>query len=379
MAETKVGSSTEYKPKRQHTYTNRYAKQPAPPAPILSRHELLQVSTHLNSIPRLQMLDGMQWNYQPIYQNIIDQYVASNQHFITNPRLANHATRDSLVSLMRQVYGRSSILFALDIEAWEIDTNIVTEIGISIYDPRDQQVSLIPSTIQIHIRIKEYLDKTNGRYVPNHAQNFNGNASYIMTQTEAALLTQSLVDYYFVKPKRSGTSCYLVGHDLRGDVKWMNSIGVNFPDDHLSIDTNQLFRISHGKENISLKRALGTVEIPFAYLHNAGNDAYYTLLLAMKLCDPQSRVRYALDVLIASEQQKPLYTKEEKEARKEAKRQARLEAKARGEVYVPEKNLENEADQEKPARQKKKKLGKGVTCESIEVANAIEATTAIFR
>lgn len=101
----------------------------------------------------------------------------------------------------------------------------------------------------------------------------------------------------------------------------MNSLGVNFPTGYQTIDTNHLCRISHGRANISLKKALEAVDIPYAYLHNAGNDAYYTLLLAMKLCDPQSRVRYGLDIFVPDENQQmqDSLTPEEKKARKEEK------------------------------------------------------------
>lgn len=297
------------------------------------------------------------------------------------------------------MFGRTSTLFALDIEAWELNTQIVTEIGIAIYDPRDQQVSLVPSTIQIHIRIKEHLDKTNGRYVPNHARNFNGNITYIMSQADAALFTQSLVNYYFCKVRQSGFSTFLVGHNLKGDIKWMNSIGVLFPSEYSTIDTNSLCRITHGKTNISLRKALEAVEIPYAYLHNAGNDAYYTLLLAMKLCDPQSRTRYSLDVYSPYSQQQQQddtmtqeeikalieerrVQQEEKRVQKEAKRQARLGARARGEVYVPPPNVKQTQEQEQAKssspKKKKKKLPKGVTCEEIELSSALEATSAIF-
>lgn len=351
---------------------------------------LPEVSKLLDTRPRIMALDSIPWSCNPVYQSIISQYADTNTNFSSNPKLMNAETRDHLLGLMRQVFGRTSILFALDIEAWELNSNIVTEIGIAIYDPRDQQVSLVPSTIQIHIRIKEHLEKTNGRYVPNHARNFNGNITYIMPQAEAALFTQTLVDYYFCKIRQHGFSTYLVGHNLQGDIKWMNSIGVVFPLGYSTLDTNHLFRINHGKTNISLKKALKAVEIPYAYLHNAGNDAYYTLLLAMKICDPQARVRYSLDVYSPySEQQQYNFMtreerrarKEEKKAQKETKRQARLEAEARGEVYVPPPNPNQTQEQEQAqlsSPNKKKKLPKGATCEAIELSSASEAASAIF-
>ncbi|RCK65397.1 Good for full DBP5 activity protein 2 [Candida viswanathii] len=352
--------------------------QHVPPPPTSLEH----LSSVMENSPRFRALDSLPVKHQAMYQNVVTYYVNENSNFQTNPRLtSNPALRDHLVGLIRQVYGRSAILFALDVEAWELNTHVVTEIGIAIYDPRDQQVSLVPSTTQIHIRIKENMDKVNGRYVPNHATNFIGDATYVMTQADAAMFTQSLVNYYFGKIRLTGYACYLVGHDLKGDLQWMNSLGVSFPLEYQVMDTNHLFRISHGNTNISLKRALLGVGIPYAYLHNAGNDAYYTLLLAMKLCDPQSRTRYALDVFVPSknvpppmtEEERVVYDKEKKE-KKEAKRQARLEAKARGEKYVPPKQ-----DQQDNAPKRKKKKGpKAATCESIELDSALEAARIIF-
>ncbi|KGU21017.1 hypothetical protein MG7_04982 [Candida albicans P34048] len=336
----------------------------------ISKEHLSEVTSHLETLPQFQTLEDESSAHHIIYQSMVDKYASNNQNFKTNPRLADPRTRNNLLELMKDVYGRKSILFALDVEAWELDTNIVTEIGIAIYDPRGQADSLIPATIQLHIRIKEHLARTNGKYVPHHAHNFNGNTSYIMSEREAATLTQSLINFYFISAESKGTGCYLVGHDLKGDVKWMNSLGVTFPSQFKSLDTNYLFRISHGKENISLKRALAFVHIPFAYLHNAGNDAYYTLLLAMKLCDPHSRVRYRLDVLINVETY-PTLTKEEKKERKNRRRQEKLEAIARGE----------HVEQKPPAPKQttKKSNRKKLTCESIELESAIEVFDAMFK
>lgn len=356
--------------------------------PRSSEDTLLEISKLIIDSPRIKLLDSISCTHNPLYENIITNYIENNVNFRKNPRLSNPTMRNHLIELIRNVFGRSSILFAIDVEAWEFSTETVTEIGIAIYDPREQQVSLVPSTIHIHIRIKENLNKTNGRYVPNHAMNFNGNITYIMSQTEAVYFTQSLVNYYFSQIQQTGYSCYLVGHDVKGDVKWMNSLGVNFPTGYQTIDTNHLCRISHGRANISLKKALEAVDIPYAYLHNAGNDAYYTLLLAMKLCDPQSRVRYGLDIFVPDENQQMQDSltpeekkarKEEKKARKEANRKARLDARSRGEEYIPPSRQKQEQDKTNSPKKKRKKLPRGVTCEAIELNSALEATSVIFR
>ncbi|EGW30219.1 uncharacterized protein SPAPADRAFT_158820 [Spathaspora passalidarum NRRL Y-27907] len=302
-----------------------------------------RVSTHLQSLPKFKTLDDIGWLAMPMYDNVVDQYISDNANLTSNPRLTDKTTRNRFIENMRSVYGRKSILFSVDVEAWELDTNIITEIGIAIYDPRDQQVAMIPTFQQIHIRIKENLYKLNGRFVPEHASNFNGGVSYIMTKYEAGSFVQSLVDYYFSKTKQDIGS-FLVGHDLPGDIKWLTTLGVKFPSNLSRLDTVHLLALTLGKQGTSLGNALNMVKIPHAFLHNAGNDAYYTLLLAMTLCDPQCRIKFNLDVLRVKEG--PILTKEEKLAKKELKRQQRMEAKEK-EAKEKVKNGTEEEEEDK--------------------------------
>lgn len=86
----------------------------------------------------------------------------------------------------------------------------------------------------------------------------------------------------------------LVGHGVDNDLRWLRNLQVNFADDIPTVDTLKLFHISRNSGG-ALTKMLKTFRIPHAYLHNAGNDAYYTLLLAFALCDPEVRLAYNLD------------------------------------------------------------------------------------
>ena len=114
-----------------------------------------------------------------------------------------------------------------------------------------------------------------------------------MSEREAATLTQSLINFYFISAESKGTGCYLVGHDLKGDVKWMNSL-CDVPITIQIVGHKLLVQDIAWEGKHKFKTCTCFCPHTFAYLHNAGNDAYYTLLLAMKLCDPHSRVRYRL-------------------------------------------------------------------------------------
>ncbi|KAG7193371.1 uncharacterized protein KQ657_000789 [Scheffersomyces spartinae] len=198
-----------------------------------------------------------------------------------------------LFAAMERVYTRRNILFCIDVEAWEHDTKLVTELGVSIYDPRGQGLSIAPNITTYHIIIDEFSGKRNGRFVPNHLEYFNGGITYQMPQMEAVEFVQALIDYYFMSREHFG--CCLVGHDVKGDSNWFRSIGIKLPYELTIIDTHTIYSLSHGRQGGSLKNLLKLVQVPNAFLHNAANDAYYTLLVAMKLCDPHVRTRLLLD------------------------------------------------------------------------------------
>lgn len=196
---------------------------------------------------------------------------------------------------MHRVFSRESVLFCVDVEAWERNTDVITEIGVSIYDPRHQELALTPNIKTYHISISENRHVKNGRFVPEHSQNFSGASTHVLTLNEARGLLQGLVDYYF--DESLPIHCSLVGHDLNGDLKWLARLGVNIRANVRKLDTQTVFAYTHGQEGASLKNALRRVNQPFAFLHNAGNDAYFTIMLALKLCDPSVRQLTRIDFL----------------------------------------------------------------------------------
>lgn len=201
-------------------------------------------------------------------------------------RLHNKVGRTPIREAMTKVFLRKTVLFCVDVEAWEQQTRLVTEIGVSIYDPRGQELAMSPYIKTYHILIKENMHRKNGRFVPEHSANFNGGLSYVLTKDSAIDLMQSLIDTYF---HNLPMPCILVGHDVKGDIKWLSQLGIQMPTNVEVLDTQILYTQTHGRHGNSLKNALRDIGQPYAFLHNAGNDAYYTVLLALRLCDPQVR------------------------------------------------------------------------------------------
>lgn len=190
---------------------------------------------------------------------------------------------------MRTVYLRKTPLISFDVEAYERSLEKVTEIGISVYDPQILSDSILPMIKNIHLIIKENIRLNNHRFCPNNKDRFMGGESYVVGKTNAAHIMSQIIREYV--GNRNGA---FVGHHIEGDIKWLKSLNIEVPDNVKTVDTHKLYTISRSRGG-TLRGVLRLLEIPHGFLHNAGNDAYFTLLASMALCDPDVRVSKGLD------------------------------------------------------------------------------------
>lgn len=218
--------------------------------------------------------------------------VDSTRH--SHPRLQNQSTFNSFAKTLITVNDKRTVLISLDIEAHEFDTNKITEIGISIYDPSREALSTIPQFTTIHLLPKEYLHLRNGIYVPDHKHDFLGGRSLTLPLKECTKFMRTLFDHYFIKRKAQGFHPVIVGHDVGGDLKWLRSMNVSVPNDVTIADTQSIQKSVCG-EQFSLSKMLTYFQIPHSHLHNGANDAYFTLLLMMHLADPNFRKSHKID------------------------------------------------------------------------------------
>ncbi|GEQ71533.1 hypothetical protein JCM33374_g5217 [Metschnikowia sp. JCM 33374] len=225
-------------------------------------------------VPKSQFSERIYWYFKNLRED-------------PDKKLAAYGRMQSVRKHMNRVYCRNSILFCIDIEAWEQNHDLVTEVGVSIYDPRYQESALVPNIKTLHMTVAENKHLKNGKHVADNKDNFMGKSTWNMTLDQIRWILQELIDRYF--DPGYPFYCSLVGHDLRGDLQWLDKIGVYIPSNVRQLDTQTLFAYTHGRNGASLGKCLRAVNQPFAHLHNAGNDAYYTILLALKLCDPNVR------------------------------------------------------------------------------------------
>lgn len=221
---------------------------------------------------------------------------------------------DYLTNSIKLVSQRNTICFSFDIEAFERDNSVITEIGISIYDPRENLHSLNPILRNYHLIVSESLSLINKNWVLDMKECYLLGESLVLPLRQCVSFIQNLVNFYMIPDNNTSDSWEraFVGHNIEGDFKWLKSMGVILPEttpvshispnDHnlksrrtLVIDTLKIYSACYGKEGSSLGKILRLFQLPHAFLHNAGNDAYYTLRLLLYLCDVNTRVQCSLD------------------------------------------------------------------------------------
>jgi len=221
------------------------------------------------------------------YDKILEEYFQSS-HFQFLPE-RHHSSIERLKQWMPLVYLRNRPLVCIDVEAWERNMQHVTEIGIAIFDPLILENTIIPVIKPYHIVIKENMKKINGRFVADNKKHFLGGTSHVLNISDSKQVIKAVLQKY-IRDQQG----VLVGHDVLSDIKWLNSIGIHIHPSTPIVDTFKLYHLTRTSGG-SLRGILRALNIPHGYLHNGANDAYFTLLAAMGLCDPKIRAAKGLD------------------------------------------------------------------------------------
>lgn len=178
---------------------------------------------------------------------------------------------------------KSSVVFiSIDVEAYEFVQKFITEIGISVLDTANIRSSLPGSNGNnwaakigpSHLRIREHGKRINRVHVLGCPDNFNFGQSHWIYEREIVPELESLFGHFC-----SNRRVVLVGHDIAGDIKYLKGLGLDVTPMVVDcIDTSDLWKAAHrdGRQS-ALSTVLLQQGIPAKYLHNAGNDAYYTL------------------------------------------------------------------------------------------------------
>ena len=201
------------------------------------------------------------------------------------------------------------VFVCVDVESYERSHNIITEIGVSTLDSRDLQGippledgkawrDVIRSR---HFRIREHAHLINTDFVSGCADRFefnDGQSEWISIKDAPRTVASCFRNPFSATPTAGAAvptprtvpaqeselekrNIILVGHDISQDINYLQRLGYNPL--NLStlleiIDTASLYRALTRDNN---PRSLGTILLDLGIagwnLHNAGNDAAYTL------------------------------------------------------------------------------------------------------
>ncbi|KAI2630800.1 hypothetical protein GGR54DRAFT_170867 [Hypoxylon sp. NC1633] len=174
----------------------------------------------------------------------------------------------------------------VDIEAWEKERHVVTEIGFAVLDTKDimrvapgnDGHNWFPLVKSYHLRIWEHAEKVNRLYVRGCPDRFDfGESEFVNLKNIGKEIDAIIGDY----ESGDATPVIMVGHDIRQDLKYLQQVGYNiwrvrhFSDE---VDTKSMFqRLTRSPNGRGLAMVCEELGIPGRNFHNAGNDATYTL------------------------------------------------------------------------------------------------------
>ncbi|KXT03901.1 hypothetical protein AC578_9319 [Pseudocercospora eumusae] len=270
-----------------------------------------------NTAHKDQVGDGSIQPSQPGKEEIVIPRELPNPH--ERPMFDQETMgKDGDLSALQQMLGlrpanlspaslQDAVIICIDCEAYELDHNKVTEVGVSMFDTRDapeaiaetSKEELFSKIVSSHYRIEEYGHLRNNRFSKGNPGSFAFGTS---TWTGLADIKQTLQNVFEdaakLSPPLTGLrKIVFVGHAIKNDLEYLRKLNFDIndiPSVVLKLDT-QTIAVSK-KRQMGLAKLLAALQIVPTHLHNAGNDAAYTLraLLAIAIgehTDPGSTLR----------------------------------------------------------------------------------------
>jgi hypothetical protein len=193
------------------------------------------------------------------------------------------------------------VFISLDVEVNERCHTLVTEVGISTLDTRDL-IGVAPGSLgenwqsrikSRHLRVQEHAHHVNSLYIRGCPDKFEfGTSEWVAADNVSTMVQKSFaLPAFFDGPDKKLRPLVLVGHSLASDIQYLELADVHIIDESDGkpqftdrIDTATSFMIIRGEtEPRSLGAVIGELGMTGWNLHNAGNDARYTMqvLVAM--------------------------------------------------------------------------------------------------
>ena len=168
------------------------------------------------------------------------------------------------------------LFLSIDLEFYELDNHIVTEIGLAWCESTtfvDHNTILTPECCR-HYIISENKGYRNSQFVPDEREHFDFGLSEEVSLYD---ITHSIT--HEILQASNGLLVVLVGHSMEGDLARLTELGLWLEElVTAEFDIGIAFQeLEKATERTSLGKMLKAFGIEHSHLHNAGNDAGYTL------------------------------------------------------------------------------------------------------
>jgi len=191
---------------------------------------------------------------------------------------------------------KDAIFVCIDCEAFEHSQDKVTEIGVAVLDTRDvtgltaesPRDAWLSNLKYAHYRPVEYARLVNGNFIKGCPENFNFDVTTWIKLRDASYLMKRL----FSNPARvadaadfsidipnGGRNIIFIAHAASNDKEYLRSVGFSMESVSGLVRTMDTQVLCGGskKKPVALRRLLLSLGVAPVNLHNAGNDAAYTL------------------------------------------------------------------------------------------------------
>lgn len=208
-------------------------------------------------------------------------------------------------------FDQEVVFVCVDVESYERAHHKITEIGMATLDTRDL-VNTAPSSdgeawrklIKArHFRIKEHRHLINSEFVQGHPDGFEFGESTIVSLEEAPAQVAACFQPPFGVHASNTTedelikislreldlnekrNLVLLGHDTLSDIRYLQQLGydpVKVENIIEALDTAKMYQAwRRDSQPTSLGRIMNDFDVAAWKLHNAGNDAVYTVSIDM--------------------------------------------------------------------------------------------------
>ncbi|KAF1938385.1 hypothetical protein EJ02DRAFT_473964 [Clathrospora elynae] len=256
--------------------------------------------------------------------SMADQFKRTQRYLGVRPSASDGAAQPGPLnaidpsSCVPFAFEQSVVFVCVDVESYERAHHKITEVGVATLDTHDL-IGIAPGVdgeewrkkIRArHFRINENRHLVNSEFVSGYPDGFDFGESTFVPLKEAAqhvaacfhapfgahtsngVVGSALMQGVNLKEKRN---VIFLGHDTLGDIRYLQELGydpMKVEDIVEALDTATMYRFWRRElQATSLGRILLAFDIPAFKLHNAGNDAVFTVQAMLAICVREATIR----------------------------------------------------------------------------------------